>query len=137
MKRLLIGIYIKENNKFHFTKPLNIIKDYDHIYCSINRDIDYSLLLNKDESFELGIIEYNKYNDYYELNNNNLLNNDINVIMTFNNLNISINNILNNKIYYTLNNEYDIKIDFSIFYLYYDKYIITTPHLSFTENLLQ
>ena len=68
---MFIGISIKKNNKFYFSKPLiidNLNSNENYFYAFLSNDIDYSIILNYNEEIILNIVKYNNKDSYYFCN---------------------------------------------------------------------
>lgn len=70
---MLIGLSIKKDETYYYCKPfiLNSFLDKDGekiIIGQILRDVDFSLIVIKNEIIELDILLYKTKNDYYEGN---------------------------------------------------------------------
>ena len=64
---MFIGISIKKNNKFYFSKPLIIDNTYinENYFCGyLLNDIDFSIVLNYNEEIILNIVKYSNKNSY-------------------------------------------------------------------------
>ena len=65
----MIGICIKQDNEYKYSKPLIMNMDNkDIFYGQLIRDIDYSLIVNIGDNLELYIIKYENKREYYEAN---------------------------------------------------------------------
>ncbi len=117
---MYIGICIKLNNKYTFSKPFYInITDNDFI-AQILRDVDYSVMLNESEEFTLFVIKYPKKTSYINANENPNLISSFEILGEYtiktNNMNheYSIKNMDKYTLTKTLNNELNTTIRFSI-----------------------
>ena len=146
---MYLGICILKNDIHYYSKPfiLNIDKENNSFTAQLIRDIDYSLILLKDENIVLEIIVYPNSKSYVEANIKNLQSNIFKKLGTYN---IIIKNIKEYKfanfkkgkfekildIYNNLNIEFNtIKREEK------DEYIFSIPYISgkidFLNNYLK
>ena len=89
---MYLGICILKNDIHYYSKPLilNINKENNSFTAQLIRDIDYSLILLKDENIILEIIVYPNSKSYLEANIKNVESNNFKKL---GNYNIIIQNI--------------------------------------------
>jgi len=136
---MFYGLCVKScnNNNYYFSKPLimNILNE--NFTLTLIRDIDYSFLLNLNDSIIIYIIEYPTAKYYYQCNNNNILDDKIKIIknfeVIFNNIEeLEYNTMFKKGIFSKkLDDNNQLKINFTIFYRdEQNDYIVSNPYIS-------
>jgi hypothetical protein len=114
---------------------MNILNE--NFTLTLIRDIDYSFLLNLNDSIIIYIIEYPTAKYYYQCNNNNILDDKIKIIknfeVIFNNIEeLEYNTMFKKGIFSKkLDDNNQLKINFTIFYRdEQNDYIVSNPYIS-------
>lgn len=145
---MLLGICIKRNNIYHYSKPF-IVNNYvdnigNNVFCAqIMRDIDFSVLLELNDNIVIDIIIYpNKMSSY----DANLKNKDPDLFTKLGSYNVVFNNIIEKtcidnfekgKYCLKLDNPYNLEIEFTTIIRQRERdYIITTPTITGNSNFL-
>ena len=139
---MIIGISIKKNNTYHYSKPF-ILNYYlneqkEKMFCAqLMRDIDLTITFNKNDIIELDILKYDDINSYsygnkkYK-NSNSIFNKLGSYIVNFDNIINIINlpNFTKGNFIKKLDEEQNIEIKFTvIFQKNENNYILTTPSI--------
>ena len=140
---MFLGICIKYNNTYRYSKPFFLNIDDDTFIAQIIRDVDYSFLINLNDTFELNVIIYPRNDSYFEANKDNIepINFKILGKYTVNTDNIKFSTTYNNfnkgSLIKKLDNQYDVNIEFSILLLENKKdYMLSTPCITGNRNYL-
>lgn len=131
---MILGIAIKSNNVYSYSKPFILNTELkDKFIAQLIRDIDFSILLKKNELITLDIIIYPNKNSYYD---GNLRNDNINLFKKLGSYNLLFENIEDNNFYgfkkgyfkKVLDESNNISITFSTIYREDEKdYIVSNP----------
>ena len=120
---MLIGIGIKNNNKYYYSKPLfidTINNNKDYFYGMLFKDIDYSLILKYDQEINLNIVKYKNNTSYNKLNLDESNSDEIEIIgsynLMFNNFKnrYEVNEYKRESFKNILDENYDLEIEFSV-----------------------
>ena len=117
---MLLGICIQKNNINYYCKPF-ILNTEDEIYFigQIIRDVDYSLIINLNETFDLFLIIYPDKFSFYTANTNNSEPSDFKILgkytITFDKIEelFSLSDFKKGTFNKKLDNTYDLEITFS------------------------
>jgi hypothetical protein len=131
---MILGIAIKGNNVYSYSKPFILNTELkDKFIAQLIRDVDFSILLKKNELITLDIISYPSKNSYYE---GNLRNDNNNLFKKLGSYNLLFENIEDNNFYgfrkgyfkKVLDESNNISITFSTIYREYENdYIVSNP----------
>jgi hypothetical protein len=131
---MILGIAIKSNNVYSYSKPFILNTELkDKFIAQLIRDVDFSILLKKNELITLDIISYPSKNSYYE---GNLRNDNNNLFKKLGSYNLLFENIEDNNFYgfrkgyfkKVLDESNNISITFSTIYREYENdYIVSNP----------
>jgi hypothetical protein len=141
---MFLGLCIKRDNVNHYCKPFFLNDIDENLFIGqIIRDVDFSLIINLNDIFELTIIIYPMKDSYYIANKNNLDPSTFKVLGKYNiifdkiNDMIMLDNFKKGVMKKRLNDNYDLDIEFSII-LMKNKvdYILSTPFIKGNKNYL-
>lgn len=136
---MFYGLCVKScnNNKYYFSKPLIMNLFNGNFSGTLIRDIDYSFLLNLNDSIIIYIIEYPTAKYYYQCNNNNILDNKVKIIKEFEVIFSNIEELEFDNMYKKgtfskkLDDENELNIVFTTFYRKDENdYIVSNPYIS-------
>ena len=144
---MLIGLSIKKNETYHYCKPFIfntfLDKDEERIFIGqILRDVDFSLIVKKNEIIELDILLYKTKNDYYEGNLNHQKSNESfkklgSYELVIDDFKEMYKNEEFKKFNYTkiLNKNLEVEINFSLLELHNktNEFILSTPMIKGKE----
>jgi hypothetical protein len=142
----LIGIKVKINEGIinYYSKPFLLDYDKDLFIAQLIRDVDFSILLKKNDSIELQILVYPNRTIYQNLNIKNSEHHNLAVLGTYNfifhnfNENYDLYEFKKTSFNKTLNNELKLEIFFSVIYIdSNDEYIVSTPTLRGSKKYLE
>jgi len=141
---MFLGLCIKKDGINHYCKPFFLNDNDENIFIAqIIRDVDFSLIINLNDIFELTIIIYPMKDSYYNANKNNLNPNTFKVLGKYNIIfdkiddMIILDNFKKGVLRKKLDDNYDVDIEFSII-LMENKvdYILSTPIIKGNKNYL-
>jgi hypothetical protein len=141
---MFLGLCIKKDDINHYCKPFFLNDTDENIFIAqIIRDVDFSLIINLNDIFELTVIIYPMKDSYYNANKNNLDPNTFKVLGKYNIIFDKIDNIIildnfkKGVLKKRLDDNYDVDIEFSII-LMENKvdYILSTPFVKGNKNYL-
>lgn len=142
---ILIGIKIKINEGTinYYSKPFLLDYNKDLFIAQLIRDVDFSLLLKKNDNMELQILVYPNRTIYQKLNINNTDDHNLRILGTYNfifqNFNENYDSSEFKKTLFNeiLNNQLNLEIFFSVIYIEKNnEYIISTPTLQGSKDYL-
>jgi len=129
----IIGLVINRNNNYIYSKPFILnIEDKDIFIGQIIRDVDFGLIVDKNETINLEIIKYPNSMAYIDANINNKSHN-FTVLGTYS---ILLDNLNNDYIFqkrahgsfqHLIDSEYQLEIYFSYTTYKKSQYILLTP----------
>jgi hypothetical protein len=133
---MFLGICVKYNNINNYSKPFYFKEiDKKSFIAQIIRNIDFSLIINLNDTFELYIINYPKKDSYYIANKKNMQPNNFNIlgkyIINFDKINdiCILSDFKKGNFKYNLEINYELIIDFSVLITNNMNYIISNPCL--------
>ena len=141
---MFLGLCIKKNEINHYSKPFFLNDTDENIFIAqIIRDVDFSLIINLNDIFELTVIIYPMKDSYYSANKNNLDPTTFKVFGKYNIIFDKIDNliILDNfkkgVLKKRLDDNYEVDIEFSIILMKNNEdYILSTPFIKGHKNYL-
>ena len=139
---MYLGICIKVNNTYSFSKSFLMNTIDNKFYAQILRDVDYSLILDDKEEFTLYLLIYPQKTSYYDANKNPDLINSFKILGEYI---MKVDNLLKNIHKYSLTKKldelYELEINFGIIkYTNHnndERYILNTPNISGNVEYLQ
>jgi hypothetical protein len=142
---MLLGLCIKIDNINHYIKPFVLDNSYKDIFIGqVLRDIDFSLIIQMNDTFEINLIIYpNKYS-YYTANRENTEPSFFKILgkytIVFNKIEhlIEINEYKKGYIIKKLDEVYDLHIEFLVILMENkEDYIISNPYIKGNKKFLE
>jgi len=141
---MFLGLCIKKDEINNYCKPFFFNDIDENIFIGqIIRDVDFSLIINLNDMFELTIIIYPMKDSYYSANKNNLDPNTFKVLGTYNIIFDKISDIIilgnfkKGVLKKRLDDNYDIDIEFSVILMKNkEDYILSTPYIKGNKKYL-
>jgi hypothetical protein len=140
---MYLGLFFKKNNINYFSKPFLTEFDNKTFISQIIRDIDFSILINLNDSIEFSIIIYPEKFSFYIANINNLEKTTFKILGKYNIFFDIINDIIifkdfkKGKFKKKLNDFYDLSIEFSVLFTENKLgYVLSTPTIKGTKNYI-
>jgi hypothetical protein len=139
---MLLGIVIKRKNIYYYSKPLVLNVEKDFFVAQLLRDVDFSIILRKDEPITLDIVIYPKGDSYIDANINNEYNNIFKKIgsydLIFDHLveDYLLNGLKKCTYRKILDEEDNINITLNAVSIKNNNYIVSTPLLNGSKNYL-
>jgi len=135
MNVILIGLVIIRNNTYKYSKPFILnTEDETSFVAQIIRDVDFDIIVDKNEIINIQIVKYPKKMSYYEANVAGV-NHNFNIFGTYNIICDKLNNDYifqkraHGEFHTILDNDFNLKLLFS-FTIYEKKYLLVTPMLT-------
>ena len=139
---LLIGIVIKSKSIFYYSKPMILNIEKDFFIAQLLRDVDFSIILKKDEPIILDIVIYPKSDSYIEANIKHQYNNIFEKVGSYNLLfddlveDYFLNGLKKCTYRKNLDECYNINITLNAILVKNNNYIVSTPILNGNKNYL-
>ena len=134
MNVILIGIVLIRDNTYKYSKPFILnTEDEKTFVAQIIRDVDFDIMVNKNEIINIQIVKYPTKMSYYKANVEGV-NHNFKILGTYNILCDKLNHdyIFQKRAHgdfkTILDNEFNLELFFS-FTIYEKKYLLVTPML--------
>jgi len=142
MNVILIGLVVIRDNTYKYSKPFILnTEDEKSFIAQIIRDVDFDIIVDKNEIIHIQIVKYPKKMSYYEANIEGV-NHNFKILGTYDILCDKLNNdyIFQNRAHGNfqtiLDNDFNLELFFS-FTIYEKKYLLVTPMLTGDINYLK
>jgi hypothetical protein len=135
MNVILIGLVVIQDNTYKYSKPFILNTEDEKIFMAqIIRDVDFDIMVNKNEIIHIQIVKYPKSKSYYEANIEGT-NHNFKILGSYDILCDKLNHdyIFQNRahgdFHTILDNDFNLELFFS-FTTYEKKYLLVTPMLT-------
>lgn len=135
MNVILIGLVLIRDNTYKYSKSFILDTEDEKIFVAqIIRDVDFDIIVNKNEIINIQIVKYPKLKSYYEANIEGVNHNFI-ILGTYDILCDKLNHdyIFQNRahgdFHTILDDDFNLELIFS-FITYEKKYLLATPMLT-------
>ena len=142
MNIILIGLVVIIDNTYKYSKPFILnTEDEKSFIAQIIRDVDFDIIVDKNEIIHIQIVVYPKKMSYYKANIEGVCHN-FKILGTYDVLCDQLNNdyIFQKRAHGNfqtiLDNDFNLELFFS-FTIYEKKYLLATPMLTGNINYLR